>query len=57
MNYKNQKDYFSSMALHSNLFSWAFLPSYICLIKLEERGAILEYGEEEDDDTNILEFL
>jgi hypothetical protein len=48
--YKNQKNYSSSRTLHVHLLQHGFMPSYNCWTKHGERGVIMEYNKEEDDD-------
>jgi hypothetical protein len=53
---KNIKDYASSKTLHEHLYKSGFMADYICWTKHGEGGAIMEDGEEEEDDDNIPGF-
>jgi hypothetical protein len=50
---QNKKDSSSSDTLHIHLLQFGFMASYNCWTKHGERGVMIEYNkeEEEDDDT------
>ena len=49
---RNEKDYSSSRTLHIHLLQSGFMSSYNCWTKHGERGVMMEYNEDEDDDDN-----
>ena len=48
-NCKNEKDYSSSITIHSHLFSSGFMPNYYVWTNHGERGIMLDNIEEDDD--------
>src|SRR5664279_1485876 len=53
---KNTKDYSSSKTLHTHLFRYGFMSGYNCWTKHGERGVVMKYNEEEEDDDNYPMF-
>ena len=46
---KNEKDYSSSITIHSHLFNSCFMPNYYVWTKHGERGIVLDNNVEEED--------
>ena len=46
---KNEKDYSSSITIHSHLFNSCFMPNYYVWTKYGERGIVLDNNVEEED--------
>ena len=53
---KNNKDYSTSKILYNHLLKSGFMPGYNCWTKHGERGVIMEYNEEEEEDDNYHRF-
>jgi hypothetical protein len=45
---RNKKDHSSSRTLHSHIFSYGFMPNYICWTSHGEKEVIMEENEEEE---------
>ena len=52
----NKKDYSKDSwgIIHSHLFRYGFIPNYLVWTNHGERGVVVEDGEEEEEDDNIL---
>ena len=49
----NNKDYSSSIILHSHIFANSFMEKYVCWTKHGEQGVTMEDNEEEDFDNHF----
>jgi hypothetical protein len=50
---RNEKDYSCSRTIHFHLFWFGFVSGYNCWTKHEEKGVMIEDGEEEENEWQL----